>query len=227
MDIIKSTEDIKKFIRNLGVDIAGIAGLRGLRDIPVGISISTGQLFKQYPYAIVLGAQFGKLSKKATGDETAVYLEKISYEIMNYLEIRNYRYLVIHPEDEFNPQKRMGLLSLKVLAKQAGIGWQGKSLLIVSPEYGPVHRLIAILTNMELKPDFPIKNLCGDCTICIDKCPKNSLSESFFVDHPDTREEVLDINTCLGDNGCMVCILKCPFSNYNVGKFQRISPVQH
>ena len=206
-----STKTIKSYIRNLGIDMVGIAGLSAIGNIPVGLNIDLPDLFKKYPFAIVIGAQYGKISKHASGDETAVYLEKISYDIMGYLEKKQYQYLVIHPEDEYDPDNRMGLISLKILAKQAGLGWQGRSLLIISPVYGPIHRLIAILTNMPLNPDEPIQNKCGDCMVCVEKCPKKSLTLCQFDDHPDSREDILDVQTCLGDNGCMLCILKCPY----------------
>ncbi len=179
--------------------------------MPVGLDINLCDLFKRYPFAIVLGAQYRKLNRQASGDETALYLEKIAYDVMGYLEKRKHQYLVIHPEDEYDPDNRMGLLSLKVLAKQAGLGWQGRSLLIISPDYGPIHRLIGILTNMPLIPDTPIQNQCEDCRICIDKCVKRSLTYCQFDDHPETRDQILDIQTCLGDEGCMICIKKCPF----------------
>lgn len=206
-----STKNIKSFIRHLRIDIAGIAGLSKLVNIPAGLNIDLAEFFQKYPYAIVMGAQYGKIGKHASGDETALYLEKIAYDVMGYLEERNYQYLVIHPEDEYDLDNRMGLLSLKILAKQAGIGWQGRSLLIVSQKYGPIHRLIAILTNMDLIPDKPIKNLCEKCTNCVDNCPMKSLTVCNFEDHPNLREDVFDVSTCLGDNGCMVCILKCPY----------------
>ena len=214
--IIDSTKNIKSFIYSLGIDIVGTAELSELGNIPVGLNINLSDLFKNYPFAIVIGAQYGKISKSASGDETAVYLEKIAYYIMGYLEKKHYQYLVIHPEDEYDPDNRMGLLSLKILAKQASIGWQGRSLLIISPVYGPIHRLIAILTNMPLNPDEPIQNKCGDCVACIDICPKKSLTFCQFDDHPNSREEILDVQTCLGDNGCMVCILKCPYLKKNI-----------
>ncbi len=211
MNAKTASKNIKAFICNLGIDIVGIADLTKLDNIPVGLNIDPTALFKRYPYSIVIGAQYGKIIKGASGDETALYLEKIAYDVMGYLEKKKYQYLVIHPEDEYDPDNRMGLLSLKILAKQAGIGWQGKSLLIVSPKYGPIHRLIAILTNMKLTPDAPIKSSCGDCINCIDNCPKNSLTAYRFLDHPNSREDVLDIQSCLGDKGCMVCILNCPY----------------
>lgn len=213
------TENIKSFICDLGVDIVGIADLSKLVNMPVGLKIDLKDLFDKYLYAIVIGAQYGKVSKGASGDETGLYLEKIAYDVMEYLEKKNKRYLVIHPEDEYNPENRMGLLSLKILAKEAGIGWQGRSLLVVSPEYGPIHRLIAILTDLHLDPSRPLKNQCNNCTICIDKCPKGSLTLCQFDDHPNSRRDVLNIKSCLGDNGCMVCILTCPYLK-KVGRFK-------
>jgi epoxyqueuosine reductase len=209
--IAHSTNRLKAFIHNLGIDIVGIASLTELVNMPVGLNIDLWDLFKRYPFAIVLGAQYGKLGRRASGDETAIYLEKITYEIMGYLENRLHQHLVIHPEDEYDTDNRMGLLSLKVLAKQAGLGWQGRSLLIVSQDYGPIHRLIGILTNMPLIPNEPIQNQCGKCQNCIDNCVRHSLTICQYDDHPHSREEVLDVQACLGDDGCMVCILKCPY----------------
>jgi epoxyqueuosine reductase len=139
-------------------------------------------------------------------------MEKAALEVITYLEQKGCNYLIVHTEDEFDPIKRIGLVSLKVLAKAAGLGWQGRSLLIVSPEYGPIYRLIAVLTNFELQADSPIHNQCGTCSICIDKCPYGALNLVNFDDHPDKREDVLDISSCKGDDGCKVCISVCPFT---------------
>lgn len=211
MNTQTTTQKLKTLILNLGIDLVGIADISKLSNIPLGLAIDPVKLFERYPYAIVMGAQYGKLGKKASGDEVALHLEKIAYQVMGYLEERKIQYLVIHPEDEYDPENRMGLVSLKILAKEARLGWQGRSLLIVSPEYGPIHRLIAILVNMKLRPDEPFVNQCGDCSICIEKCPVRALELVQFEDHPESRQEVLDIDTCLGDKGCTVCIKKCPY----------------
>ena len=164
-----------------------------------------------YKNAIVLGAQFGKLGKKAGGDAVAMFLENTAMELVAYLEEKKHRSLIIHTEDEYDPMRRMGLMSLKLLAKIAGLGWQGRSLLIVSPQYGPLHRLIAILTNMDLVPNRSMPNRCGDCKVCIEKCPTRALTYNPFADHPKKREDVLSLEKCLGDDGCMVCIKICPW----------------
>jgi len=206
------TGSLKSFIRNLRVDLVGITDLKLLKGMPMGMPSDFASLLVNYKYAIVMGAQLGKLGDKAPGKEVSKFLEKAAMDVASFFEEKRYYALPIHTEDEFDPVNRMGLLSLKVLAKAAGLGWQGRSLLIVSPKYGPVHRLIAVLTNMDLQPDKPIANLCGNCSICIDKCPTQALTFTEFKDHPKHREDVLNVQDCLGDDGCMVCLKACPWA---------------
>jgi epoxyqueuosine reductase QueG len=212
----ENTRKIKKLIRIHQIDLAGISDMTALDNIRSGISMRTAELLQNYPFAIVLGAQYGKLGKNGTGEETSLFLEKIAHSITSYIISKEkYAALTVHTDDEFDPIRRIGLLSLKMLAKSAGLGWQGRSLLIVSPEYGPIHRLIAVLTNMPLIADTSLPNQCGDCSRCIDQCPQKSLSLVKFQDHPESREEVLNMDSCLGDYSCTVCIRVCPWLKYD------------
>jgi epoxyqueuosine reductase len=209
---MSETENIKTFVKELGADIVGVADLRSAAEMPSGAPRLAQELLEQYAYAIVLGAQWGKLGGKASGNETAIFLERAALELMSFLiEKKQRSALIIHTEDEFDPDRRIGLLSLKALAKEAGLGWQGRSLLIVSPRYGPIHRLVAVLTDLVLRPDPAIPNQCGDCRICIEKCPYDALTFVPFEDHPVQREEVLDIQACKGDDACTVCLAVCPW----------------
>lgn len=214
---MNETAKLKSFAEKLGVDLFGVADLKRLQGLPVGMGGDPAGLTSKFRYAIVLGAQLHKLGEKATGIDVDFFLEKAALQISAYLEKKEDRALIIHPEDELDPVKRLGLLSLKVLAKAAGLGWQGRSLLIVSPEYGPIHRWIAVLTNLDLQPGAPLANRCGDCTLCIDQCPQGALTYVSFADHPDRREDVLDIQTCKGDDGCRVCLEVCPWQKLRDG----------
>lgn len=207
-----ATQSLKAFVHGQGIDLAGVADLRQLAGMPSAIPSFSTSVLKSFRYAIVLGAQLNKLGKRASGYEVSLLMEKTAIEVLAYLEEKGYPGLIIHTEDEFDPCKRMGLLSLKVLAKGAGLGWQGRSLLIINPEYGPIHRWIALLTNMDLQVDEPIPNQCGECSLCIDKCPKGALTLVPFDGHPERREDVLDIQACLGDAGCKVCLVVCPWT---------------
>lgn len=220
---IFETQNLKAFVRSRGVDLVGIADLHQWNGMPIGMPSASAWLLQNFRYAIILGAQLNKLGKKASGSQVSLFMEKAALEVLAYLEEKGYPGLIIHTEDEFDPSQRMGLLSLKVLAKAAGLGWQGRSLLIINPKYGPVHRWIAVLTNFDLQTDEPIPNMCGECSLCVDKCPRDALTFVPFDDHPESREDVLDIQACLGDKGCKVCLVVCPWvkaENVNRGRMK-------
>ena len=132
--------------------------------------------------------------------------------------------LIVYAEDEFDPIGQVGLMSLKALARVAGLGWQGRPLLIVSPEYSPLHRLIAVLTDMPLRADQPLANRCGNCSLYVDKCPRDALTLVPFEDHPARREDILDIELCLGDEGGKVCPWSHARGRTNAGDEKESSP---
>ena len=66
----------------------------------------------------------------------------------------------------------------KQWAQRGGIGWQGKHTIIINEDYGSWMFLGELLLDIPLEYDEPfITDLCGSCTICIDACPTNALSE--------------------------------------------------
>ncbi len=205
-------EELKSFVKGLGVDLIGIADLYSLKGMPLGIPSDATPFLSHYHCAIVMGAQLGKLGKSASGTEVSLFLERVALAVVDRLERKGRHVLTVHTEDEFDPVNRVGLMSLKVLAKAAGLGWQGRSLLIVSPQYGPIHRLIGVLTDMQLRGSTAIPNQCGDCTLCVDECPAGALNLVEFDDHPACREDVLDIGLCNGDDGCTECLTVCPWT---------------
>lgn len=126
-------EELKSFIKGMGVDLVGIADLHSLKGMPLGIPSDAGSFLSHYHCAIVMGAQLDKLGKNVPGKEVSLFLERAALAVVDRLERKKRRVLTVHTEDEFDPVNRVGLMSLKVLAKAAGLGWQGRSLLIVSP----------------------------------------------------------------------------------------------
>ena len=205
-------EKLKSFVKGMGVDLVGIADLHSLKGMPLGIPSDATQFLSHYHCAIVMGAQLDKIGKSAPGNEVSLFLERAALAVVDRLERKGRRVLTVHTEDEFDPVNRVGLMSLKVLAKAAGLGWQGRSLLIVSPRYGPTHRWIGVLTDMELRGSTAIPNQCGDCTLCVEVCPAGALNLVEFDDHPASREDVLDVGLCKGDDGCTECLTVCPWT---------------
>ncbi len=69
-----------------------------------------------------------------------------------------------------------GLVMEKVWAARAGLGWQGKQTLLISPKHGAKLLLGAMLIDREVDHyDEPIPSRCGDCRRCVEACPTSAL----------------------------------------------------
>ncbi|MHA1958013.1 MAG: epoxyqueuosine reductase [Candidatus Thorarchaeota archaeon] len=121
-------------------------------------------------------------------------------------------------------------IPVKTSAVKAGLGWQGKNTLLITPEYGPRIKLISILTDAELKPDDEFKdNHCGDCEKCITACPTRALEPykltieqciTYSVESPcttDVSDDVREVEKRLTKRPtphsfieCTKCIDACP-----------------
>ena len=71
----------------------------------------------------------------------------------------------------------------RAAANRAGIGWFGKNSNILNPEFGSWVFLGQIITDLDLKPDAPLKKSCGSCTRCIDDCPTGAIVAPYVVDN--------------------------------------------
>jgi epoxyqueuosine reductase len=67
-------------------------------------------------------------------------------------------------------------------AALAGIGWHGKSTMLISRELGAFFFLGAMLTTLELPADPPTKDRCGTCSRCIDVCPTAAITAPHQLD---------------------------------------------
>jgi len=96
---IIETENLKRFIKKLEIDTYRFADMQLLTEMETGLPTDLKKFINMFPYAIVMGAQYGKLGKKASGNRTALFLEDAAFSIMEYLENKGYRQLIIHTED--------------------------------------------------------------------------------------------------------------------------------
>jgi epoxyqueuosine reductase len=108
----------------------------------------------------------------------------------------------------------------RAAAVRAGVGWWGKSTMVLVPGSGPWVLLGSIATDADLDVDEPMRRSCGTCVACLPACPTEAIVEP----------GVLDANRCLaywlqkggvipvelreavGDRlyGCDECLTACP-----------------
>jgi epoxyqueuosine reductase len=88
-------------------------------------------------------------------------------------------------------------VSHKMTATRSGLGWIGKTGLLISSRFGPRARLASVLINEPVEPDHqPIDvSLCGNCNVCVDACPVGA-SKGLLWNKDMEREEFLDILKC-------------------------------
>ena len=85
----------------------------------------------------------------------------------------------------------------KTCATRAGLGWIGKSTLLVTEEYGPAVRLSSVLTDAEFDSvSEPINvSRCGSCTACASACPGQAIKGALW-DVTAPLESLVDVEDC-------------------------------
>ena len=110
-------------------------------------------------------------------------------------------------------------------AAQAGIGWHGKSTMLIDQRLGTWFFLAEILTTLELPPDEPIPNRCGTCERCITACPTGAITAPHQLDARRCISYLtielkgaipLELRPLIGDRifGCDDCLDACPWNRF-------------
>jgi len=111
------------------------------------------------------------------------------------------------------------------LAALAGIGWHGKSTMLISRDLGTWFFLAEILTTLDLPVDEPARDRCGTCTRCITACPTGAIDAPH---HLDARRCISyltielkgsipeELRPLIGDRiyGCDDCLTACPWNRF-------------
>ena len=126
--------------------------------------------------------------------------------------------------DDFDQVTLSTRIQHKTIATRAGLGWIGKSALLVTKEFGPAVRLATVLTDAEFEVGEPVgESQCGQCRICLEKCPAGAiLGQNWNADI--YRESIYDAYACrrtaqrlseaqgIDSAICGICINVCPWT---------------
>jgi epoxyqueuosine reductase QueG len=217
-----------------GADLAGVADLRPFkkeyRTLPEDLLNPYARVVSM---AVALGADVvGGITDRPTPEYAVHYrevnalLDSIASRAVQLITGYGFRAEAVPASRILNGKELLGSISHKAVAVMAGLGWQGKSLLVVNPVFGSRVRLATVLTDMPLEPDSPVENMCGECSECADACPAGAIRGVLPAgSRYESREDAVDIKACnrrtlenkaapeIGAQVCGVCIKVCPYGN--------------
>jgi epoxyqueuosine reductase len=161
-------------------------------------------------------ASTGRIARYAWGDDYHKLIEKKLAVIDQFLRHRGGRqkcYVDTGPMLERDH------------AAAAGIGWHGKSTMLLNREFGTWFFLAEILTSLEFAPDTVEKNYCGRCTRCIDACPTGAITAPHQMDARrcisyltiELKGSIpIELRPLIGDRiyGCDDCLDACPWNRF-------------
>ncbi len=223
---------LKNNLAPLDEFIFGTADLTGLID----------KKFGEYRFGISIGRRLDdRIMDSIVNGPTLEYLHhynminqeltEITGAIQNELKKVNIDSIAIDPtiaKDSGEVDKHFPTLTVdishKMVATRAGLGWIGKTDLLVSKAFGPRVRLVSLLINQ--RPDnnsYPIdKSRCGKCVICVEKCPAQAANgvlwntkthRDVFFDAYKCRDKCIEsTKQRLNTDGqiCGICVSVCP-----------------
>ena len=228
----KLQEELKIFSKSLGIDLLGVADITNASDF---IRMQGGEHIGSFPKAVSIGMRLVDdvvdelfrhedpstiFTYRGLYDSVNANLNRAALLIAKKIQEAGFKAYLISAAQTVNERKLEGSFSNKLAANLAGLGWIGKSCLLITPDYGPRLRLATILTDAPMEAGTPLSVRCGDCKKCVDVCPVKAFTEvSFKPSEPrDMRfrahlcRDYMDKRTqTLGEGLCGLCVYICPY----------------
>lgn len=219
---------------SLWIDYFGVADLSTARE---AIFEQGGSDIAEFPFAISLGIVLNKYIvdqlPRRTERSIALNYKHHAYNLINrrldiassiiagFIDKKGYRALPLPAAERIDDERICAAFSHKMGAGLSGLGWIGKSCLLVTPKHGPRVRWTTNLTDAPLEPTGNLQEQkCGSCTKCVDICPVQAFTGRPFV-AGEPREARFDAGKCdnyfnlmksKGEIGvCGMCLYVCPY----------------
>lgn len=183
------SQKVKREAKKAGFVAVGISNPNELGDLPYGKIDDIGVLKKpeqelpKVKSVILMGIYAWDAAFNLTVDSSNLHFSKKhkpkvpleSYQLYSQIA-KNKAWIIAHYLEKkgFNSIPSTAI-PLKTAAVKCGLGCQGKNTLLVTPNYGPRVRLVAVLTTAELDIDEPYKGNFGNCEKCILACPTKAI----------------------------------------------------
>ena len=178
------SKQVKEIMFALGADLCGIASIDRFENAPEGYHPL--DVLPTCRSVISFGCRFpaGTLICKSHIPYTRVRnsitpkMDAMALDFCIEMEKRQVLCVPI-PVNESQWDEHTGrwrsIVSQKHAAQAAGLGTIGRNSLLITPEFGSMIWLGAVLCDQELEPDEMKTPLCDHCNLCVEACPVNAL----------------------------------------------------
>lgn len=219
-------DTLEQYILDQGADQVGFADLSDV-DLSLTEGFSRG-------IAILVALDADIVRNIESGPNMAYYdtykqvnsqLDRIALQTVAYIKSLGYK---AHTNPStikaVRADNRTHYLPHKTVATKSGLGWIGKSALLVTQKFGSAVRLSAVYTDAPIKPAKPIiKSSCGVCTNCLRACPAGAIKGPNWEAGIE-RAQIYDADLCkwqakessqavgIDNTICGICINVCPYT---------------
>lgn len=230
--------EIQGIVKRFEIDLVGVADLSPALSQMVG---QGGAIFESYPRAVSLGYRLANEVVEAVEDHGNrallmnyihhIYsvvnqrLDQTALSVARFIMERGYRAFPVPASQVLSYESYTGLAPHKTAAHLSGLGWIGRSALLVTKKFGPRVRFATVYTDAPLPVGKPVRDLCGSCRLCVDACPAEAITGEDFSEKRQ-RDYIYDAKACNGymrerrlsllgkhvfGGNCGLCVQVCPF----------------
>ena len=166
----------------------------------------------------------GKVSRYAWGDDYHDVVSRKLHSLLTWIKEQQ-------PEAEGKVCVDIQPVMDKAWAVRAGLGWLGKHTNVITPEFGSWIFIGELLLNLEFEYDNEqMEDHCGTCTLCIDACPTQAITEPYVVDsnkcisYATIELRAPELPKSIEENlsgwlyGCDICQDVCPWNRFEQPK---------
>lgn len=164
-----------------------------------------------------LSSDRGKIARYARGEDYHKIMEARLKELAEFIQS--------HAGGEMKYYVDTGPVLERETAMRAGLGWQGKSTMLISKDLGTWFFLGEILTTLDLQADEAMRDHCGSCQRCIQACPTGAITAPYQLDARrciayltiENRGPIPEeFRKAMGDRifGCDDCLEVCPWNRF-------------
>ena len=159
--------------------------------------------------------------------EVDAALDRIQRHVVRLLKAGGRKAMAIPPDTHRSDSRFIArlypLFPHKTAATCAGLGWIGKSGLLINPLYGPRMSWATVLTDAPLEVCLtPYKTgRCGGCRRCVEACPVGAIPDrewsctganDYQIDTVACAGHLLENKKKTGQAVCGQCVMACPYA---------------